>query len=400
MSFDDLDRKGLVSLGRRWTPKGLVSDPVAKRMVESLIQAAAHALNPLLDMESYLPIILNPRRCADGDLYRSLEMNGIDVRGGSLSFDKLRRLAMLAPDLRSWRGSFRAHRTVASALTAGPVIVRSWISQRVITGSSTMAVTLLYPENVDETLLFVLGQGPSAEDFVIGEVEDRIDELAKPVLDSVDVVETFALTSWRNGVGGWVPVADPGFPDEVESDVPYEFEAMALGPGVSATVIQFLMSPTAAPEEDGDASCWWTTVFFKTAGAAEGDVWEHWVYSDPTGPFGAGDGYVVRIPVGTSQNLTVHRVVGGVPTQFGSHPFTICNSPTSGGYHRLDVVCSKSANTSARVRVYVDHDPSPWFDDSGSVMTRPAGVRTFTGLRTSLFTTGRLRVAAITAASR
>jgi hypothetical protein len=396
---DDTNRHGLVDLASRWTPKGLRSDDEALRFMEAVWYAAADSLNVMLDLEGYVPIVFSPRRCLDDDLAKVLALNGVQARPGSLSFSMLRRLAMLSPDLRSWRGAFRSHRTVVSALTGGPVVIQTWILQRTVLDESSLDLILLDDDDVNTTLVYLLGQGPGASpEYSLDEVTERVDDMAKPVLDDVEFVECFAVTAWRDGVGEWGPGGGADWPSAVGSGVSGEYESADIGPAVSAAVNQYLTAPTDAPAPTiGATHSWFVTVWFKTQDGVEGDQWELWLFEDGGAP--SGDGYVIKVPVGHHRTMQFCRVIAGVATVFGSEAVTFADGDT-GSYHRLDVVIELSVVLAARVRAYCNHDPTAWQNDGGVVATRPSGTGLQTGLRTSVFTAGKVEIAAVTAQFR
>ena len=105
------DVHGLMTLARAWNPRSMRSDPLGAALLDVVNAATADALNPLIDLEKYAPIILNPTRCLENDVERILILNGIP-RAKSLSPDQARRLAVIAQALRSWRGAFRSLRAV------------------------------------------------------------------------------------------------------------------------------------------------------------------------------------------------------------------------------------------------------------------------------------------------
>lgn len=395
----ELDVHGLVTLARRWYPRGMLRSEEEKRLADSWCQGIAYMLNPLIDFVDYAPIILNPHRCSDAELVNILDLNGIRSRPGAMSFQKLRRLAILGVDLRTWRGSFRAHRILATALTGGPAILRTWIIERTIEDESTMSFLLLDEDQADETQLFILGQGPDATEYLEPELDEKMDQLAKPVLDTVIQVPCFALTAWRDGFGGWVPPSLTSEFQLVQSSVVGEYQGLDMGPDITTTAIQWIKCPTEQPDPEGDFHSVWATIWFRTGDATTGDHWEVWVFAQGSATPGVnGDAYVVRVNVGNG-SLTLYRMLTGVATLFGTWAVDIQDGLEDGG-HRLDVVCARSPTTAARVRVYVDGNPSPWFDDPGIVGSRPDGRHMFIGLRTATFSTGRLRLTAVTAQAR
>ena len=391
----DVDKYGLSMIARAWTPAGMVTTDEGRRLLEGLADMLADAMNPLIEFEQYAPIILDPSRCLDEDLFRILDANGIDTRNVVISFDKQRRLAILAPTMREWRGAFRSHRIVASALTGGAVILRSWIILRVILDISSMDLLLLPASTEETTDIFVLGQGPDASQFNETELLARLDELAKPVLDTLTVIPCFALTAWRNGLGTW---QHAGTSVLVASTITNEFEALDMGPDVDASSEQWIRTPTTKTDYDNlGVETTWVTVFFKTDSVTLNDYWEVMVYADDVAPDGGGTGnaYVARINV-RSGTTTFHRLLAGTyGASFGSHVFNVSDG-LDVSYHRVDVLVIQQL-TKVRMRVYVDHNPSAWYDDVVVPGSRPTGVNCFAGLRPANFSTGTLRIAALTA---
>lgn len=366
-------------------------------MLEALAEQVAYALNPLMDVAVYLPIVYNPHRCADSDLARIMEMQGISSSYDGMTAEKRRRLAVIGADLRAWRGSFRAHRTVASALTGGPAVLRPWLVDRIVLDESTFNLVLLDEEDSAITVIFLIGQGSDAGDYIEAELVDRLDELAKPVLDELVLVSCYAVNGWRNGFNGWVPSVIVNSFELIASTVPDEFEGIDLGPEVSAITRPFVRSPTTMADPTADIHSVLTTVYFKTAGATAADTWEIWAFGTTLGPYlGVGDGYVVRLPVGNGFDLEFFRVVNGVYTSLGTFPVVLMDDPLfTGDYHRIDFQVSRTPTLAARVRAFVDGDPTPWFDDTGLVGTRPDGRHVYAGCYLTDFTTGRLRLSTI-----
>ncbi len=391
-SLNGVNLYGLASLAWSWTPLALRTTEEEVRAMRAFNDALADVLNPLIEFERYMPLILNPARTLDEDLFRILDLNGIDLRNQTISPVKLRRLALLAAELRAWRGSFSSHQSLASAMTGGPVIMDTWLSQRWILDEADWG-TLVLLDNPNETLIYVLGQGPSS-DFIEGELTDLIDRFAKPALDSVVVIPCFALTAWRNGLEEWNV---SGTPEVIPTAVEGENQAVELGPGVEATANQFLRSTTEKDAVSLDESIW-QRVIFRTNGAADGDFWEFMAYAtfDANDP-SSGDAYLIRVNVGYG-NLTVHRKVAGV---VGAAILTWPVEIFDGGvdvdaYHRIDFYV-RQTSTKVRFKVVVDGNPTGWYDDvvvPGP--SRPSGTYMFVGLNTSDFTQGRLRVSLIT----
>jgi hypothetical protein len=400
----DTDRHDLVTLAKRWTPRGMVREESGRRLMAAIAEQLGDLLNPLIDFERYAPILLNPHRCADDDIERILALQGIDARRGSLSYEKLRRLAILGADLRAWRGAFRSHRTVATALTSGPVIIRTWILQRAILDESSIDLVLLDDDDKDETQLFVIGQGEGADEYNESELSDRLDELAKPVLDTIDIIPCFAVTAWRNGINGWTYPSVASRLSLVQSAVEGEYAGLDIGPAITAPpTTPFVRSVWQMDAAAGEDHAVWATIWFQTDGATDDTFWEAWVFGGTLGPYGTAvagcDGYVARVHVGNHEVELYRRTIAGVYTLFGTHPFNISDGLT-GGSHRLDIVCRRTSAIAARMRVYVDHDPSPWFDDPDPVISRPDGRHVWAGCKTGDFTSGTLRIIAVTAQKR
>jgi hypothetical protein len=393
-SLNGVNVHGLADLAWSWTPQGMKESTEEIRAMRAFNDALADVLNPLVILEKYLPIILNPVRALDEDLYRILDANGIETRNETIGNGKLRRLAILAADLKAWRGSFRAHMSVASAMTGGPVIMDTWLAQRWLLGTSDWG-TLALLDNPNETIMFVLGQGPSS-DFVPGELDQFITRLAKPALDVVSIVPCFALTSWRNGTGDWVV---SGNMDLVTTSVEGENQGLEFGPDVDAiSTNQFVRTPTQKDAVTGTETVWQTAVF-RTNGALSGDFWEFMAYATENASLAdTGDAYLVRVHIG-SGTLSVHRKVGGV---VGASIFTVDAVISDGGtevddYHRIDFFVHQNL-TKVRLQVVVDGNPSGWYDDvvaPGS--SRPSGTYGFMGINTDDFTQGKVRVNMITA---
>ena len=386
--LNDTDVHGLSTTARVWTPRGMKASQDGRDFLDALADCVADALNPLIDMEGYLPLILNPNRCLDGDVDRILALNGIDRRR-SYTNPQARRLAILGSSMREWRGAFRVHRAVTGALTGGQVVIRTYIIQRFILDESSFDLILLTDDDADTTQIFLLGQGPDGTNYNEGQLDSALSSLAKVVLDDIELVPCWALTAWRDGLAGWVSTGSPSL---VQSSVNDEFEGVDLGPDIDATASQFIGSPTRMPNPDGIATEW-STVWFKTGDAAAGDYWEHHMHA--TERDGSDDAYVVRIPVRGVGSIEVRRLIGGsYAAPFGSYAKYISDG-LDGTYHRLDMVVAKSASKTS-IRIYIDNDPGPWFHDS-TISPRPEGEYTSIGLKTTSFTSGRLRIAAITA---
>lgn len=390
--LDDTDKFGLATLARRWTPKGMIRTVEGKRLMEGLADAMADSLNIVIDGEQYLPIIWNPSRCLDVDIDKVLQLNGIDVDPRLVTPDKQRRLAILGPELRSWRGAFRSHRAVSGALTGGPTVIRSWIIQRAIVDETDFDLILLDDDDRDTTQIFVLGQGPQGQEFIEGELSQFLDELAKPVLDDIDLVPCFALTAWRDGLAGWNALGDV---ELVTSSMVGEYESVDMGPDVdSVTAIHALRAPSLSPAfvsgGNGDPyQTLWSTVWFKNTNTDVSGYWEHSMFA---GESVSDDRYTVRV---YPFKVEFVRYVGGTPTVFGTHPLTHVTG-LEGDYQRLDYQVRKTVGGLTRSRAYVNMDPSPWFEEPAG--TKPSGQRLSISLDTSsTYTEGRLKIGAITA---
>lgn len=379
----DADAHGLETLARRWNPRSMRADELGAAMLDAVNAAAADALNPLIDLEQYAPIILNPTRCLENDVERILALNGIE-RARSLSPDQARRLAVIAQALRSWRGSFRSLRAVIGALTGGPVILRPWVGQRVIVDESTWDFIVLPIDDYrDVTQAFLLGQGPDAT-YDAAQVEDHVQSLARTILDSTEYVPCYALTAWRDGFAGWSAV---GSVELIPSSLENEYESVDMGPGVDpANTTHRVTSPTST---DPLTARQWATVWFKTSGAADNSHWYLMLSSDrqvnPTA-------YSLIVCVG-NQTLSIARTDAGVDTILGTKRVNISDGDT-GDWHRVDFLVVRESGRVA-LRAYVDNDPTGWFYDVS--MTTPEGSSLEVLVTNTNFSAGRLRIAAITA---
>ncbi len=384
--YGDVDREGLSERARSWTPKGLKTNQDAEDALDCLADALADALNPVIDMENYLPIILNPTRCGDNDINRSLNLTGIE-RNPALSNSQARRLAILGNQLRAWRGAFRSHRPIAGALTGGPVIIRPYLLDRFILDESSMDLVELDDTYSDLSQIFVLGQGPSGQEYDESQVRKHLENLAMPALDEVELVPCFVLTAWRDGLAsGWSSTGETRL---VGSTVFNEYEALDIGPNIDAAAVQqWLTGPTLQPDHEAYQTIW-HTIWFKTGGATPGSYWEaHAMLSDPMTGSGT-DSYCIRVYSG-NYGVEFYRVSGGTYILMGSHPFTISDG-LSGTYHRLDWLINTSPSA-LKMRVYVDGDSSSWF----SAFPSAGGLRTAYGMDVANFPTGLLRVSSLT----
>lgn len=387
--LNDTDKHGLATLARRWTPSGMVVSPAGQRFMDTIADSAASALNIGIDAEKYLPIIYNASRCLDADLDRILQLNGIDVDPRAMDVDKRRRLAVLGPVLRAWRGAFRSHRAVAGAMTGGAVIIRTYIALRAIVDISTMDIVLLDASDQDTSQMFILGQGPSGTRYDEGELLAALDQLAKPVLDVISLVACYALTAWRDGLAGWTPSSIPVL---VTTTVQGEFEAMDMGVDVDPFVgVQSVYSPTERPATTAVNETLWSTVWFKSTNSDITEYWEHSVYST----FDGAERYTVRV---YPHQVAFVKYNAGVPTLIATHPLVHVQNLT-GDYQRLDLQVRKTSGGRTKMRAYMNMDPSFWYQEpAGPPSGRPAGTFTRINLDTATtFTAGRLRTGAITA---
>jgi hypothetical protein len=384
--LNDTDEYGLSTLARRWTPSGLSIDGNASDMMELLADVIADGLNVLLMLEKYGPIIWSPSRCDDADLERILNFNGIGVTR-SLTVQQQRRLAILGSDLRSWRGAFRSLRAVVQALTGGPVVVRSWLVQRFVVDESSWPLTLLTPaDHKNETDVFLRGLGENSE-YDATQVSSYVDSLAKTVLDTINYLPCYVVTAWRDGMGNWVSTSIPAL---VNSSITNEFESINIGPDVVATATQFVQASTQSPV----GTSWQhlrLTVFAATVDSTDLDFWEVYLFAD-SGAYEvtAKSAYVFRIQVGPNRLVQMYRMYNGTLTLLGSHMFNLQNGTD---WRRLDFEVRKTP-TATKMLVVVDGNTSFTFSDA-TVTPRPSGQETFIGLRTSQFTTGKLRLAAV-----
>ena len=377
------DVHGLMTLARAWNPRSMRSDPLGAALLDVVNAATADALNPLIDLEKYAPIILNPTRCLENDVERILILNGIP-RAKSLSPDQARRLAVIAQALRSWRGAFRSLRAVVGALTGGPVIIRPWIGQRVIVDESTWDfIVLSIYDFRDVTQVFLLGQGPDAT-YDATQVESHVQSLARTVLDETEYVPCYALTAWRDGFAGWGAVGDIKL---VPSALNNEYESVDLGPGVGTTSTSHkVTSPTRCT---AGTRRHWATVWFKTAGATALSSWRLALASDAVSPatyYGAvvdvGNGYIELV-----------RVDAGVDTVLQTDRINVPDGDT-GDWHRLDLIMVHGSGT-MKLRALVDHNPTGWGTDAAGPFPQDLYLEVL--VTNAEFPTGRLRIAALTA---
>lgn len=379
----DADAHGLQTLARRWNPRSMRASELGAAMLDAINAATADALNPLIDLEQYAPIILNPTRCLENDVERILALNGI-VRARSLSPDQARRLAVIAQALRSWRGAFRSLRAVIGALTGGPVILRPWVGQRVIVDESTWDFIVLPIDGYrDVTQAFLLGQGPDAT-YDAAQVEDHAQSLARTILDTTEYVPCYALTAWRDGFAGWGAVGDI---ELISSTLQNEYESVDLGPGVGSTsTLHRITAPTRCT---ADTPRHWATVWFKTTGATALSSWRVALASDKATPatyYGAvvnvGNGYIQLV-----------RVDAGVDTVLQTDRINVPDGDT-GDWHRLDLIMVLNGGA-MKLRALVDHNPTGWGSDSPGPFPQDLYLEVL--VDNAEFPTGRLRIAALTA---
>jgi hypothetical protein len=371
----------------------MVQDPSAQQMMDAIADQLADALNILLELENYIPIIWSPTRCLNADLIRLLQLNGIDGSLGTVTVEKARRLAAITTtDLRAWRGAFRAHRAVAGALTGGQVIIQSWLVDRFVVDESTMNFVLLEDDRESLSFVYVMGQGPSGTEYDAGELATRLDDLAKPVLDELDFISCFALTAWRDGLAGW----GLDGASVILTDVPGEYEAVEMGPDVALDAVQGVRSASDKDDLVGD-EVMLVTAWFKTDGAASGDYWEVMAYATEDAHLAASpgdDAFVARVNVGNGI-ADIGRMTDGVYTSIGTDAFYIPDG-TDGQYHRVDFFIDRRLFKS-RVKLAVDGNEGYWHEEAFYGPDAPSGVKAAVVCRTSAFTQGRIQVAAIVA---
>lgn len=379
----DANVHGLQDLARRWNSESMRNDPLGAALLDAVNAAIADVLNPLIDLEKYSPIILNPTRCLDNDVTGVLALNGI-TRARSLSSEQARRLAVIAQSLRSWRGSFRSLRAVIGALTGGPVVIRPWTGQRIIVGESTWDFVVLPIEDYrDVTQAFLLGEGPDAT-YDAALLENHVQNLARTILDTTEYVPCYALTAWRDGFAGWGAIGDV---ELIPSSLQNEYESLDMGPAVGTTSASHrITSPTRCTLETPRH---WATVWFKTADATALSSWRVALASDAATSatyYGAvvnvGNGYIqlVRVDAGVDTVLQTDRI--NIP------------DGDAGDWHRLDLVMV-SETSSVKLRAFVDHNPTGWGVDSSSPFPQDLYLEIL--VTNAEFPTGRLRVAALTA---
>lgn len=381
MSTIDPDAHGLETLALRWNPRSMRATPEGAALLDAVNAAIADALNPLIDLEEYAPIILNATRCLDNDIDAILALNGI-TRAKSLSTGQARRMAVIAQALRSWRGAFRSLRSVVGALTGGPVIIRSWLTQRASLDESAWdLVVFTEPGYQDVSQVFLLGQNNS--DYNAAQVESHVESLARTILDTTEYVECFTLTAWRDGFAGWAAL---GRVELIPSGVTGEFESVDMGIDVSGSGTTHRV--TAPLTHDADAGRLWATVWFKTSDATDLSTWRFIIASNgATNP----TAYGVKVNVGNGTLLLV-RIDAGVDTTLGSFAFTIPDGD-QGDWHRLDLLMVRET-AAVKLRAYVDHNPSGWAQD---LVLTPNGTKLEVLVEDASFPTGRLRLTAITA---
>ena len=387
--LDTTDAYGLATLARRWTPASMRNGEGAQELMDTLADGTADALNILMMLESYVPIIWHPSRCDDRDLDRVLHMNGISTDRTATALQK-RRLAVLASDLRAWRGAFLSLRAVVQAFTGGAVVIRSWLVQRVVVDESSWDLVLLSPaDHSDETDVFLLGVGPNSEYDAV-QVDTYVDDLAKTVLDVINYLPCYVVTSWRDGLANWTATGTPVLIASTELN---EYEAIEIGPVPDPTVaVQFIEASTLS-ESGSSEQCLRLTIFAETLDATDDDFWEAWMFATENSYLlsTGHDGYLFRIHVGNARQIQMYRVVGGALTLIGAHAFNLQNGTD---WRRIDLQVDKTTSTT-KCRAYVDGNPGFIFNDPGSVGSRPNGQYTYLGLRATQFTTGKLRIAAV-----
>jgi hypothetical protein len=247
-----------------------------------------------------------------------------------------------------------------------------------------MDMTLTSEDDSEFTIAFVVANGSGYGGYPAQELQHRITEMSVQALDYVSTVDCFAVTSWRNGRNGW---STNGV--LVESGIRDEYEALDVGPAVDATTDQLIITNYEADAATSTSSDT-ITVWFKTSGATAGDYWEAYLFADDV----VETCYMVRVRVG-NYSATVHRIdAGTVGSALGTFAFNISDG-FAGEYHRLDFKAVRTA-TKTRLRVYVDGNPSDFYDDA-TVAGRPSGGYAAVGLSTTNFTSGTLRIAAVVA---
>ena len=275
---------------------------------------------------------------------------------------------------------------MSGALTGGQTVIRSYLTQRAIVDETDFDLILLDEDDQDVTQIFVLGQGPDGQEYIEGETSTKLDELAKPVLDGIQLIPCYALTAWRDGLAGWAASSDPLL---VTSQISGEYESIDMGVDADPFIgQQAIRAPTRRPDTVDPQETIWHTVWFKNTNTSITDYWELCVYSGPS----ADACYAVRV---YTHQVEFVRYNGGTPTVFGT--FSIPHvTGLDGDYQRLDFQVRKTAGSNTRARAYVNMDPTPWYAEPAG--TRPSGTRLLLRLDTSTtFTSGRLRVGPITA---
>ena len=384
------DRNGVVFLARSWTPKVLRQSEDGAALLETWAYALAYCLNGLLDLNNYLPVALSPLRCDVAELSGALARLGLDD-SRDLSVEQRRRLAVVGQALREWRGSFRSCRLLVSALTGGPVVILTWTNLHFVADGSCLSFTGVFDEDQDTTVVFALGQGPSAtynENLIQGYLEGA----TISATDLIDLVPCYALTRWRDGFNGWVT---HGNPELVVSSITGEYEALKLTPNMDPDPqgIRLLSPTTCSNVADGKA--WWVTTHFKTESAI--GFWRLHLRSDSF----ADTSYAVEVPVGYG-NLRYLRILNGGVIELVSFP-TYVEDGLNGEYHRIDFTASMSANSiedRLTLRACLDGQLFNQYVDNGNNPGETIGNCVKLTVTSSQLTAGSLHVAAIWAQER
>lgn len=384
MSTIDADRHGLETIARRWNPVSMRRGENAAEAMDAINACAADALSILIDLEQYIPLLWNALRCLPADIDAILALSGVE-RERSLSTDQARRMAVIATQMRSWRGAFRSLRAIVGAITGGPVIVLSWISLRTIVDVTTWAWVAMDVEDSDVTFVFLLGEGPSSV-YDEAQVERHVARYARTALDETVYIPCFALTAWRDGMAGW----GQAIGSLVSTEERGEYESLDIGPAVNpSSSTHRLTSPT---ESDPSPTRTWVTVWFKTVGADDDSSWRLLAASDAADPETS---YALEVHVG-NHNVRILRIDAGVETELLDVSSVIHDDPSDvGSWHRADLVLLREA-AGVSLRAYIDHDPTVWCLDASP--SPPDGTRVEILVENASFASGRLRVAAITAA--
>lgn len=376
-AVSEYNRHGLADVARRWNPKTMRDGVNAANTLDLINALAADALNILIDLEQYAPILFNPTRCLGNDVKYSLTLNGVEP-STSLTAEQSRRIAIIASTLRLWRGAFVSMRSLVTAITGGPVVITTWMTDAPVVGVSSWDMLLLGEEDVNTSQVFLLG-----DDFSQGQLNHYVGDFARTALDATAFVACFTLTAWRDGPGKWTAPNHELTP----SNVAGEFESLDIGPSVSAAYLHRVVSSDSHTQ----GANLWATVWFITEGATDGSSWRFVLASNGASSPSA---YGVRVSVG-NHNVALVRIDSGTDTVLGVMRCSLRDSSLA--WHRIDVLLKRTPTT-VSMRVLVNGCPSGIYSDSAP--SRPNGRVCEYWTVDSDFPSGKLRTTAITAVER